>query len=351
MAETPNIAIHSRRYLGAKTRMLDFLEEVITAASGEFTTFWDAFAGTGVVAHRFQALGKTVTASDLLLCNATTLRAFLGSRTLPDRRIVELLHELESVDADGTGADYFVEHFGGTFFDTHVARQIGAARDYIAAWAVEQRIDVTTHQVLLASLLYATDRAANTCGHFDAYCKTAPKVRELRLLVPEAPRDGAVPARVFLRDANVLAQGIVSADVVYCDLPYNSRQYSDGYHLLENLARWTCGPVEGKAGKLVDRKNGKSAYCSRVKAAAALQDFVSRVRCKHLFLSYSNMGDKGDPRSNACIADEDIWRILQSRGGVTVHERAFPHFSAGKREIEGHSERVFHCRITTAPGA
>lgn len=349
MAETPTIAIHSRRYLGAKTRMLDFLEEVIMTASGKFDTFWDAFAGTGVVAHRFQALGKTVTTSDLLLCNVTTMRAFLEARTAPDYAIASLLRELEDLKAEGEGADYFAGHFGDTFFDAHTARQLGAARDQLVAWAVDGHIDPFVHQVLLTSLLYAADRAANTCGHFDAYCKTAPKVRVLKLLLPEAPALGTSPTCVLHGDANMFVR-IVKADAVYCDLPYNSRQYIDSYHLLENLARWTRGPVEGKARKMVDRQAGKSDYCSRVKAAAALQDFVSRVQCKHLFLSYSNMGNKGDPRSNACIADEDIWRILRSRGETTVHERAFPHFSAGKREIKGHTERVFHCRVTTTPG-
>ena len=41
----------------------------------------------------------------------------------------------------------------------------------------------------------------------------------------------------FNEDANNLVKRI-EADLVYIDPPYNSRQYCDSYHLLENVARW-----------------------------------------------------------------------------------------------------------------
>lgn len=43
--------------------------------------------------------------------------------------------------------------------------------------------------------------------------------------------------KIFNEDSNELARNI-KADIVYIDPPYNSRQYSDAYHLLENVATW-----------------------------------------------------------------------------------------------------------------
>ncbi|MDR2589659.1 MAG: DNA adenine methylase [Oscillospiraceae bacterium] len=43
------------------------------------------------------------------------------------------------------------------------------------------------------------------------------------------------------------------------DPPYNSRQYCDAYHLLENIARWEKPEVSGVARKM-DRTNLKSDY-------------------------------------------------------------------------------------------
>jgi adenine-specific DNA-methyltransferase len=42
---------------------------------------------------------------------------------------------------------------------------------------------------------------------------------------------------IFNQDTNVLAKNI-KADIVYIDPPYNSRQYSRFYHVLENLTKW-----------------------------------------------------------------------------------------------------------------
>ena len=41
--------------------------------------------------------------------------------------------------------------------------------------------------------------------------------------------------------------------MIYIDPPYNSRQYSDAYHLVENIARWKKPEVFGVARKM-DRK-------------------------------------------------------------------------------------------------
>jgi adenine-specific DNA-methyltransferase len=42
---------------------------------------------------------------------------------------------------------------------------------------------------------------------------------------------------IFQKDANILTKKI-KADVVYIDPPYNSRQYSRFYHVLETLIKW-----------------------------------------------------------------------------------------------------------------
>ena len=57
-------------------------------------------------------------------------------------------------------------------------------------------------------------------------------------------------------DSNELVKNI-EADLVYIDPPYNSRQYCDAYHLLENVARWEKPEVFGVARKM-DRSTMKS---------------------------------------------------------------------------------------------
>jgi adenine-specific DNA-methyltransferase len=93
----------------------------------------------------------------------------------------------------------------------------------------------------------------------------------------------------YNEDTNELVKRL-GADLVYIDPPYNSRQYCDAYHLLENIARWEQPSVTGVARKM-DRTALKSAYCTN-KAAAAFEDLIRNVNARYILLSYSNMAQK-----------------------------------------------------------
>ena len=82
------------------------------------------------------------------------------------------------------------------------------------------------------------------------------------------------------------------------DTPYNSRQYSDAYHLLENLAEWKKPEVVGVSKKM-DHSHLNSEYC-RKSAINAFANLIQHANCKHPnLLSYNNTGDSKDGPSNA----------------------------------------------------
>ena len=85
-------------------------------------------------------------------------------------------------------------------------------------------------------------------GHYDAFRKTLDTVQPMRLLVPEFSSENNWNNEIYREDANELIKKI-NFDVLYIDPPYNSRQYSDAYHLLENLAIWEKPIVHGVAKK------------------------------------------------------------------------------------------------------
>lgn len=133
----------------------------------------------------------------------------------------------------------------------------------------------------------------------------------------------------------------IVADLVYIDPPYNSRQYCDAYHLLENVARWEKPEVFGVAKKM-DRTALKSKYCTR-SAAEAFDDLIKQLKCKYIVLSYNNMAQKGNDRSNARISDDDIIRILSAKGEVKIFSEEYKAFTTGKSDIEDNQERLFLC--------
>ena len=142
-------------------------------------------------------------------------------------------------------------------------------------------------------------------------------------------------------DANELVKEI-QADLVYIDPPYNSRQYCDAYHLLENVAQWKKPEVFGVAKKM-DRSTMKSKYCTQ-SATEAFEDLIENINAKYILFSYNNMAEKGNDRSNAKISDDDIMRILQAKGELTVFSESYKAFTTGKSDINNNEERLFLCK-------
>ena len=328
--------LQNRRYLGNKYKLLGFIEDIVSEKCNGFESFCDIFAGTGVVGDRFNEKNIKIISNDILASNYFAIKAFLGTSNVNLNSIEEKILSLNSLETKED--NYFSTHFGNTYFTLENARKIGAIRERIEAIASDEN----EKAVLIASLLYAVDKVANTVGHYDAFRKTLDTVQPLRLLVPEFSSEDNQNNEIYREDANKLIRKI-SFDVLYIDPPYNSRQYSDAYHLLENLATWDKPPVHGIAKKM-NRDHLKSEYCLK-SAPEAFADLIRNAKCKHILVSYNNTGESKDGRSNARINDGQILSALKSRGDVDIFERDYKAFTAGKSNGDGHTERVFYCNV------
>ena len=156
----------------------------------------------------------------------------------------------------------------------------------------------------------------------------------LTMAVPKINNEKNHNNKIYRMDSNELVK-LESADIVYIDPPYNSRQYADAYHLLENIAKWEKPEVVGVAKKMVDRADIKSKYCT-VAAPVAFKELIKNINSKYILVSYNNMGEKGAGRSQAKISDTEIEEILKTKGEVKIFEQDHQYFTTGKSEIDGH---------------
>jgi adenine-specific DNA-methyltransferase len=329
--------LQNRRYLGNKYKLLGFIEDIIFEKCGDIKSFCDIFSGTGVVGERFNNGEIKIISNDLLNANYVCLKSFLGSKENIEENIIEKINHLNNLEAKEE--NYFSEHFGGTFFTIENAKKIGAIREEIEKIAKNEE----EKNILLCSLIYAVDKVANTVGHYDAFRKKLDSVQPLNLLIPDIDYSHNSQNEVYNEDSNSLIRKI-SCDVLYIDPPYNSRQYCDAYHLLENLSEWKKPKVEG-VGKKMDRSHIKSAYCLK-NATQAFEDLIRNANCKHILLSYNNTADSKDDRSNARMKDDDIIRILKEKGEIEIFEKDYKAFTTGKSDGEGNAERIFYCKVT-----
>jgi len=329
--------LQNRRYLGNKYKLLGFIEDIISEKCGKINSFCDIFAGTGVVGDRFNDSEIKIISNDFLSANFVCLQAFLGTSTDVREDISQKIEQLNKLPSEEE--NYFSKHFGGTYFSEENAKKIGTIRE---------KIDIISENdneksILICSLLYAMDKVANTVGHYDAFRKDLDMTQPIKLLIPNIDHLNNKNNEIYKEDANALIRKI-SCDVLYIDPPYNSRQYSDAYHLMENLAEWKKPKVIGIAKKM-DRTHIKSAYCLK-NATHSFEDLINNANCKHILLSYNNTGDSKDGRSNARMSDNDILRILNNKGDVEIFEKDYKAFTTGKSNGDNNAERIFYCKVT-----
>lgn len=335
--------INNRRYLGSKYKLTNFIKDVVDTNCGEVNTFYDVFAGTGVVANVFK--DKTLITNDILYSNYISHYAWFFPESYRSEYIHMLIERYNSEDYTQE-ENYMTENFANTYFSRYVCAQIGHIREDIETRYLNGEMNLKERNILITSLLYAMDKIANTVGHYDAYRKGV-KHSESLILRPLNLCESLSNRNVCLNgDANVVSEDVV-CDIAYLDPPYNSRQYSDAYHLLENVAKWEKPKVHGDAKKM-DRTEIKSKYCTN-EAGEAMMELIGSLNAKYILLSYNNTGMKLHGRSNARISDVEILNILKTRGEVTVFSQKHNAFSTGKSNIEDNEERLFLCKVNQNP--
>lgn len=333
--------INNRRYIGCKTKLLDFIfESVQEYGYKPNSLIADIFAGTGAVANFFAEKGYATIVNDTLYSNTVAYQAWLGNGEIDQNKVLTLLKKFNSINPNMISNNYFSEIYGGKYYSQNDAKVIGYVREEIEQ--LKAALTPREYSYLLTSLLYASDKIANTVGHFESFLSKPPIDKGL-VLMPLELNTSIIPAQIFNEDANSLVRKI-QCDVAYIDPPYNARQYVNFYHVLENLARWLKPTVfEGNSMKF-KRNELKSDYC-RGKAPALMADLIENLDAKLIVVSYNNTYKAGSISSINTITAEQLVDILSKKGKVTIKEKDYKSFNAGKTELEGHKELLYICEV------
>ena len=324
--------LHNRRYIGNKNKLTGWIFSVINKEC-KGRSFTDIFAGTGVVSAFASEHFDKVTVNDFLYSNQIIYNAFFSDGEWNENKIKKIIQDYNNVSSEDLDDNYFSINFGKKYFSKNSAKIIGSIRENIE----ENRNNLTDREynILISSLLYSTDKIANTVGHYDAYFKKS-TVEDSFFMRPIHPIKFN-EILIFREDANLLAKQI-ETDIVYIDPPYNSRQYSRFYHILETLAKWNCPELHGVALK-PDPEN-MSDYC-RVNARNKFSELVNDINAKYLVVSYNNTYMPKSSSSKNKITLEEIRSILCKIGKTKIFEKDYRHFNAGNTDFKSHKEYLF----------
>lgn len=292
------------RYIGNKTKLLGFIRRVLRERGIRGGSAVDPFCGTASVAQDLKRLGFHVTASDVMQYGYIFAKAYVEADSAPDQaQRIRTLNQLPPAEG------FFSDNFSAQrmYFTAENAGRVEAMRRQIEEWKRHGDVDESLYYVLLAALIEAADRVANTTGVYAAFVKSwqpnAVKSLELRShRLINRPGSHAGHA-----DALALVSQLEPFDLLYLDPPYNARQYAGYYHIPELIALgWSdnAPQLRGKTGLLPDKEK-RTDWSRRKKCERALEALLAAAQCRHIVMSYNAEG---------LIPEDTIERLMKESG-------------------------------------
>lgn len=308
-------------YIGSKYSLMHFLvtniNSVITKNTN--TVFADLFAGTGVVGAKYRSMGFNVISNDIQYYSYVLNKHFITNSSNISSELVDYLNNLKGIEGfvynnycvgSGSGRNYFSDENG---------KKCDVIRLELNYLLQNKEIDESVYYTLLASLLNSIDRVANTASVYGAFLKHIKSSAQKKLVLELLPQINGHIGKVYNMNINELIS-YINGDVLYLDPPYNTRQYSANYHVLETIARYDNPVLFGKSG-LRDYSSQKSAYCSKRTVEEVFEDLIKKAQFKYIFLSYNNEG----------LMNFDIIRkIMEKYGKYTCFTQEYRRFKADK---------------------
>lgn len=340
-------------YIWSKKSLINFIyKNIVLIIWRKDFIFSDLFAWTGIVGRYFKEKWHKVIANDLQYYSYILNRNYIWNHT--DLYFVNLITEIPELLSDDVNnykeivceylnslkwKKWFIyknysqgwtkkKEFQRQYFSDENAMKCDVIRDKIENWKLDNKITEDEYYFLLASLLEAIDKVANTASVYWAFLKKLKKSAQRTLVIKPANYYlNEQEHCVFNEDINSLITR-TSHDVVYLDPPYNHRQYSGNYHVLETIAKYDKPKLRWKTW-MRDCSSQKSLYCSRSEVKNAYKDLISKIDAKYVFLSYND---------EWLMNLEDIKEIMSSRWDYGVIKMKYKRFKADKTESRNHKK-------------
>ncbi len=160
--------LQNRRYIGNKYKLTNWIFSILNKECSE-DSFADIFAGTGAVGATASKYFNQIVLNDFLYSNYIIYKAFFEKGHWDQSKIKSIINDYNNINSEDLDENYFSENFGKKYFSKDSAKIIGFIRKNIEK--NKRKFTKKEYHILIASLLYSTDKVANTVGHYDAYFK------------------------------------------------------------------------------------------------------------------------------------------------------------------------------------
>ncbi len=317
-------------YIGSKFKLSSWIEEEVKNVVGSDLSkkiFCDIFAGTGIVGRTFKKDVKQVISNDLEHYSFVLNKNYIENHEaiVNKEKYIEELNNLPLIE-DGFIYQNYCMGSGSErqYFSDENGKKIDTIRTKIKEWKESGKINENLYYFLLASLVESADKIANTASVYGAFLKHIKKsaLKEL-VLEPAHFLENENTHLVFNKDSNELIKEI-SGDILYLDPPYNQRQYSSNYHMLNTITQYDEFIPKGKTGL---REYNRSDYSKKGEVHSSFEDLIKNAKFEYIFLSYNNEG---------LMSESDVQNIMKKYGKYSLIQKEYQRFKADKTESRNH---------------
>ena len=331
------------RYLGNKTKLLDFIENVIEKYQIEGEVFADLFSGTSSVGDYFKDR-YTIIANDYMGFASVIAKAKLMNAGRPS--FVKFIRKYKTDPFQWLNdreyepsSDFFIyNHYTPVgdrmYFTEENAIKIDGMRIDMEEFYKQGIVDEPEYSYLIASLLESVLKVSNTSGTYQAFLKFWEQraLKSFELLPLElCEKDLHGVNQIYNENTNVLVRRI-EGDIAYIDPPYTITQYTNSYHILETLTKYDAPKIFGKTGRRCNRE--LSGYSNKQKALAEFEDLFRQLDFTHILVSYSNQ---------SLISLEDLVcmaRLFAVDGEVHVETSGYREYSTNNASYKGNGTQL-----------
>lgn len=322
-------------YIGSKTKLLGFITNSIQSYTSkqlaDITSFFDGFSGTGSVSYYMISQGIPRIVTNDIQYYSFIVSSILTKQNLDIAKLKHIISELDTLDyTNPTHLDFIYTHYTNhdnserMYFTQTNAIRIDRIRQHIEQLYSHKKLNTSEYQCLIKLLLYATTKVSNTSSTYGAYLKNfkSSSLKQLTLdpnlidlLRNEHIEHCSTNQNITSIDDNILHD----IEVCYLDPPYNSRDYSSNYHVLETIAKYDYPSIRGKTG-LRDDLMTRSNFCSKVHAFDAFRKLFAKIKSQYIFISYS---------SESIVSKPQMINLLQEHwDNVVCYEQPYQRFKS-----------------------
>ena len=324
------------RYMGNKSKLLDFIIPEIESVTCQGDVICDLMAGTCSISYALKHRNKILTNDIQYYSYVISQALIVNNENISSELAIKLLSSNYKYNLERNIYNYFQDKYSDTYFSEAQCKDIDSIR-----FAIDKVKNKGQKALFLLALMAAMSSCESTPGHFAQYLNKDHKrlinIRKMSVyddFITKCDNYKNIITSSYKNKAfNLNAIDFVKSKdfdevgCVYIDTPYTAEQYSRFYHILETICKYDF-PVleENKALYRSDRYISEFSKNSSANSAFETLIKLCAEKNKKIVISYSNRG---------LIKIEDLHEIINRYySDCIVSTKEYFHSTQGKGNIK-----------------